>query len=196
MTFHSFSVDQRQHERFCVDIPVAVLSAEEEHAARLIDISLGGGAFESAARPTPGERVVIYLGRTERLEGVVIRRFRSGFAAHFQLSDYKRDRLAAFIRRAAAGRAPDDEPPSAVLRRSDNAATCRYADGAVETCVVKDASIVGASVKAARKPIVGEAVTIGRSKAVVVRHTRDGFAVEFPEYWRTVSPWRGWMTPA
>jgi hypothetical protein len=46
-------------------------------------------------------------------------------------------------------------------------------------CRIIDLSLSGAALAAEIKPLVGEAVILGRVQARVVRHLEEGFAIEF-----------------
>ena len=55
----------------------------------------------------------------------------------------------------------------------------RGADGRVQPGTIIDLSMTGAAISVPDRPAVGEAVTIGKRRATVVRHLENGFAVTF-----------------
>ena len=56
-----------------------------------------------------------------------------------------------------------------------------FADGHTETCLVIDMSASGVAVSAETQPAIGTPLAVGRTVGRVVRHFREGFAVQFIE---------------
>jgi PilZ domain len=54
-------------------------------------------------------------------------------------------------------------------------------EGIAITCRVLDVSISGASVGTEARPEIGAEVVLGKLRAVVVRHHRDGIGVRFKD---------------
>jgi len=197
MTYLAQTFDQRRFKRIDVELPVRFLLGEAQHAARVTNMSLGGAAFSTRVRPRIGARIVAYIDRLERFEGVVVRLFRRGFAIQFSLPDAKRKRVADILMLIAN----KIDPANALGRRrtarmntKNDVCACVFGDGGAENCRISDISIMGASIMSRRRPRIGSTVRFRQSEARVVRHTKGGFAVEFPEYWRNISPWQSWRT--
>ncbi|MEQ8745494.1 PilZ domain-containing protein [Pyruvatibacter sp.] len=157
-----------------------------EYPARLRDVSAAGcflamDAF--ATRPAPHDRVVVYIDRLGRFEGLVSRSTEEGFALAMEMTGAKRERLAVTLERIAKG----DEAALDEIRRhprvdaADKPTTLRLANGSTGSCRIIDMSLSGASVETNLRPTIGVFVDVGRMHGRVVRHHENGFAVEFAE---------------
>jgi PilZ domain len=59
--------------------------------------------------------------------------------------------------------------------------TVIFADGNYATCFVIDMSVTGAAVSTEAQPEIGTPLAVGSCVGRVVRHLREGFAVQFVE---------------
>lgn len=160
--------------------------------ARLINISVGGAAIGHTVRPAIDSGIIVYIENLDRFEGRVVRLFRRGFGIQFDMGDRKRQRLADAIEAMSNG-AP--KPTAAHERRGvkrvsgeGDSILCRLDNGDTVECEIIDCSVANASLRCAARPFLGSEVRIGQSRARVIRHTKDGFAVEFADYWNARPP--------
>lgn len=179
--------EQRRFERFGFDLGVRFMAGEiAGENARLVDISAGGAAVRHHARPSLGRNVIAYVEGLDRFEGHVARLFRRGFAIEFTMSDRKRQRLTTAIA-ALSGKdgLENFADRRAVARICGEGETvlCRLDNGEAVECKIIDCSIANANLRAAVRPFIGAGIRVGLSRATVVRHTHEGFAVEFSDYW-------------
>jgi hypothetical protein len=130
-----------------------------------------------------GERVISYFGEFGKLDGWIRETVKGGFVFELALSQDMREQLAskmswldkqqkeAVIDVRAQERIVPVNPHSELV----------FADGHTETCLVIDMSASGVAVSAETQPAVGTPLAVGRTVGRVVRHFREGFAVQFIE---------------
>ena len=70
---------------------------------------------------------------------------------------------------------------SARLTVGEIAHSFALASGQIHACDIVDIALSGISIKSDARPAIGERVFFGKSAAVVVRHTKVGFAVAFSD---------------
>jgi hypothetical protein len=124
---------------------------------------------------------VAYLDHIGRVEGKITRLLDNGFAMTVSATPRKRDKLAAQLTWLANRQIlnlPEDRRHDRIVPRNSTA-ILKFDDGRSLTCRIIDLSLSGAALAAEIKPLVGEAVTLGRVQARVVRHLEEGFAIEF-----------------
>lgn len=128
-----------------------------------------------------GERVVAYLDHIGRVEGKITRLLDNGFAMTVGATPRKRDKLAAQLTWLANRQIlnlPEDRRHDRIVPRNPMS-VLKLENGREMACRIIDLSLSGAALAAESKPLIGEAVTLGRVQARVVRHLEDGFAIEF-----------------
>lgn len=163
-----------------------LLDDGSEHGGHVSNISIGGMAISSEARPAPGSSIIAYVQDLGRLEGLVSRTDKDGFAVRLTLSAMRRDKLEERLgsgsgaKAAHGGRRHQRETTSGVTR-------IQRADGRELPCRVIDLSLGGVSVETAEWPPLGEQVLVGKMRGRVVRHHEMGIAIEFVE----IPPSRG-----
>ena len=86
-----------------------MLENRREFPCQVIDMSPAGMAVIAPVSGGVGERVIAYVDRIGRLEGIISRVFDNGFAMDFTATARKRDRLAARLA-SLAERAMVDRP--------------------------------------------------------------------------------------
>ena len=173
--------DRRLFDRFRLDLPARFLSGGQEHGgAVLLDVSAAGAALRARQRPRVGEDVVIYADAGIRLAGRVVRWFAQGFAIRFEPNASRIERMLVRLGlKTPAARA------AAIVPEPGEGPRCRRADGTPIDGTVTSVSVVGVSVASRERPALGTPVVIGRAEGSVVRHTAEGFTVEFDGYWDT-----------
>lgn len=158
-----------------------MLEDRSEHPCQVIDMSPGDVALRADRPGELGEKVIVYLDHIGRVEGVVTRLFRDGFAMTILASERKRDKLAAQLTWLANRHEldlPEDRRHERITPRNP-LSTLRLDDGKEYRCRIIDLSLSGAAIEIEVKPALGAAVTLGAMRGRVVRHFEDGVAIEF-----------------
>lgn len=174
--------DRRMHNRVKVSIfGRYMLPNRQEFPCQTIDMSPGGVALAAPVKGQIGDRVVAYLDTLGRIEGRIVRHLQDGFALELNTTISKRDKLADqltwFANRSALG-LPEDRRHERIVP-SKPGAVMTLKDGSTEDVIIVDVSLSGAAIKSESKPPMYEIVTIGETRARVIRHFADGIAVEF-----------------
>jgi hypothetical protein len=178
--------ERRRHNRSQMSLTVRFLLHDgTEHAGVVTNVSIGGMAIVSAAKPAAGSIIIAYVQDLGRLEGVVSRTQVDGFAVRLTLSALRREKLEERLGMAY-------KPAGIEGRRHEREATkgitkVQRSDGREIDCRVIDLSLGGVSIAASEWPPLGEQVMVGKMRGRVVRHHEQGFAIEFTE----IPPSRG-----
>ncbi|MFO1186403.1 MAG: PilZ domain-containing protein [Alphaproteobacteria bacterium] len=171
--------DQRRFRRIQLSVPVKFLESGEEREGTLLDISAGGLALSSEARPDLGAPIVLYVDNLGRVEGKVVRHIEQGFAVEFAASNAKRERLAdRLVWISNRNGQPEDAPRPIALAHRDKPRFIMH-DGREVECKVLDMSVNGVWLQVNVKPPLGEEVTIGRMRGRISQHHATGIAIEF-----------------
>jgi hypothetical protein len=158
-----------------------MLEDRSEHPCQIVDMSPGDAALRANHPGQLGEKVIVYLDHIGRVEGVVTRLFRDGFAMTILASERKREKLAAQLTWLANRHEldlPEDRRHDRIAPRNP-LSKLRLDTGEEYRCRIIDLSLSGAAVEVATKPELGAAVTLGAMRGRVVRHFDDGVAVDF-----------------
>jgi hypothetical protein len=157
-----------------------MLSDGVEFELRTQDVSAGGMFILAEVRPKLGEKVVVYLELIGGLEGEILRVTPDGFGMSFRATLRKReqiaDQLTWLINRDFLGEDGQRRDDRIRPHRIDYTLVCDEGEISVK---LLDVSRSGAAIISARQLTIGTPVTIGRTRARVVRHIPGGFAVEF-----------------
>lgn len=181
------AADRRKHRRAALKLGVRFLLADgSEHSGTVTDISLGGMAVTSDAKPQASSIVIAYVEGFGRLEGMVSRLNGRGFAVRLTLSAIKREKLEE---RLTTNKKTSPHEGRRHERESTMATATRIirSDGRSLACRVIDLSLGGVSVETAEWPALGEQVVVGKMRGRVVRHHELGIAIEFTD----IPPSRG-----
>lgn len=173
--------DRRRHRRVPLDLPARIaLPGGAEAQGQLTDASAGGARVRVRLAPRLGATIIVYADRLGRLEGRVARATRDGFVLAFPQRAARARRMADALTWIANMGPERDRRGSRRYARNEAASLVRH-DGSTTECCILDISTTGASVRidAARRPAVGEAVTVGVMAARVVRHHAEGIGVVF-----------------
>ena len=155
--------------------------ANHEQECLVLDLSCDGAGLE-LERPTDlGSCVVLQVVGLGQFEGEVVRQEERDVGIRFKSSKVLRglisEQIANYLKFGA--------PVKSSGRDSDRLKVVGIAhsfvlkSGQTHECEIVDIALCGALFKAAVQPAVGESVSFGKSAAVVVRHTKAGFAVKF-----------------
>jgi len=176
--------ERRRHQRVKVNLLGRYMLADRrEFPCQVTNMSPGGMAVLAPVAGAPGERIIAYVDHLGRLEGSIARVFENGFAMTISATVRKRDKLAAQLTWLANRdilNLPEDRRHGRFAPRNPFARLV-LPNGTNVGCRVIDISASGAAVAIAPelRPVVGSAVTIGKTPGRVVRHIEDGFAIEF-----------------
>ena len=174
--------DRRRHKRFTVALLGRFMrSNKQEYPCRLANISVGGAAMMSPVLVEVGEHIIAYFDHLGGLDGSVVRTFEGGLAMRIQATQHRREKLAAQIMWLLNQREFDgtDERRHERFRMANKTSSLQVAQGLVVQVRVLDVSISGASVGTEARPPVGSEVVLGKLRARVVRHHREGLGLEF-----------------
>ena len=176
--------ENRRHLRFEMNLLGRFMRADkQEYPCRLIDLSVGGGAFLAPVAVNLDERIVVYLDQIGGVDGTVVRAFDGGFALKFSASLHKREKIAAqitwLINRSELDGIEARRPGHERVTSDNKSTVMRMANDQEVNVTLADVSISGASVITNTKPPLGMQVTIGKLRALVVRHHSDGVGVQF-----------------
>ena len=153
----------------------------QEFPCVTIDASPGGFAFGTEAPVALGEKIIAYIAQIGRVQGVVRRQFRGGFAIAVTLPALKRDKFADQLtwlaNRQALGM-PEDRRHERLVPNAPHS-TLTSPNGREILCKIVDISRSGAAIAAAHAPEVGAMVTLGKTRGQVVRQFTGGVAIEF-----------------
>jgi hypothetical protein len=179
------SRDQRSSERIAVRLSGKLFVPAEQSTldCTIINLSLGGAGIYCAEPPPLDAFVVLYVDGFGRFEGVTTRYVQGELGLKFVCKDAKRKRLEqdleAFVRDGMTG-----VTRLRRHRRSDGAPQIESftgADGSAVKCQVVDISLQGAMLKTKMRPLIGEVIRLGETRAWVVRHYEEGVGVQFQE---------------
>ena len=174
--------DRRSHKRVHVDLLGRfMLENQQEFPCRVDNISPGDVAVLTPVEPRADERIILYVEQVGRLEGMVKRRFRGGFAVVFQATDRKREKLAAQLTWLANRHElslPEDRRHERIQPRKSTIDLV-LEDGRRYSVRILDLSMSGAAVSCAVRPANGSRVLLGTMQGRVVRQLEEGVAIEF-----------------
>ncbi|MGH1570832.1 PilZ domain-containing protein [Methylobacterium sp. P31] len=176
------AADDRRHQRVRVAVLGRyMLSDRREYPCQTLDMSPGGVRLTCAVQGEVGERVVLYLEHIGRIEGVIARLCKGGFAVQLNATPRKRDKLASQLTWLAnreilglpEGRSHERLVPTqtAVVLRLDGGREIRAR--------VIDISMSGVAISCPAALPLGCAVTVGSTPGRLVRYFEGGFGVQF-----------------
>ena len=181
--------DRRRRERRYFETRVRFLTPDGvEHLGALKDISPIGLGIATDQRPALEARVIVYIDRIGRFEGLVVRHDEEGFGVQMLLSDTKLDRLEKAIERFFLNEYPDAESSDRRVGVNDRRSSGRCSidldeifgvrmDGERFKCSILNISLTGIEVSTPAHLDLGEEVRIGAVRGIVVRSTGRGYAI-------------------
>jgi hypothetical protein len=175
-------LEQRRHQRVKVTILGRYMLADKrEYPCQTLDMSVGGVSLFAPVRGALGERVIVYLDQLGRVEGLIARHTKNGFALSMSLPLMKREKLAEqltwLVNRDALGMEEDRRHDRVTPRATRT--VLRLPDGEAHPVKLIDISLSGAALATEIQPALGSSVVIGQTNGKVVRHFMGGIAVEF-----------------
>ncbi|GGD90507.1 pilus assembly protein PilZ [Aureimonas endophytica] len=175
-----------QERRHYHRIPLSLLGRfmledRSEYPCRLKDMSPGDVALLTPARARLGEHVILYVDQLGRFEGKVKRLFAGGFALAVEMTERKREKLAAqltWLANRSELNLPEDRRHER-LQPHNPVVQMVLEDGRKYQVRIIDLSLSGAALQAEVRPAVGSRILLGHTQSRVVRLLEEGFAVEF-----------------
>jgi hypothetical protein len=174
--------DRRRHARVKLALLGRyMLNNRQEYPCQTVDFSPGGIALIAPVRGAIGERVVCYFEHIGRIEGEVVRHTQPGFVITINATPRKRDKLASQLTWLANRHElglPEDRSHERIIPVYKTV-KLRLDEGIELQGRLIDVSISGAGIALDARPAVGLGLVIGKTPARVVRHFKDGIAVQF-----------------
>jgi hypothetical protein len=176
--------DKRRFQRVGVSFSGRyMLPSRREGACQILDMSPGGLSLLASERPQPGDRVVVYIDKIGRFEGVAKRLTEGGFAISVELPPARRedlaDRLTWFANRELLQREADDARAHERVIPLRRRTMLTLPDGRAVVARIRDLSNSGVSLETGESAAIGAKIVVGRSPASVVRLFPGGFAAAF-----------------
>ncbi|WFR96830.1 PilZ domain-containing protein [Rhizobium tumorigenes] len=175
-------MDQRTFQRVPINMQGRLMLANyDEFECMVVDMSPGDLYVTCEGRPRANERVIAYIDHLGRVEGLVISVDSRGFNMSINATDRKREKLAAQLTWLANKHElglPEDRRHDRLTPKSATV-ELTLEDGSVYNCRLMDLSLSGAAVDVEARPALGMAVRLGNMRGRVVRHFREGVAIEF-----------------
>lgn len=158
-----------------------MLPNHDEFDCMAVDMSPGDVVFSCDARPRAGERIIAYVDHVGRIEGTVSRLSENAFVIKINATDRKREKLAAQLTWIANKHElglPEDRRHDRLAPRKTRT-DITLEDGSKHVCRIIDLSLSGAAVDTESRLPLGTPILLGSMKGRVVRHFREGLAIEF-----------------
>ena len=179
--------DNRRHARVKLSLLGRyMLNNRQEYPCQTVDFSPGGLALVAPVRGAIGERIVCYFEHIGRIEGEVVRHTAPGFAMVINATPRKRDKLASQLTWLANRHElglPEDRTHERIVP-VHKTVNLQLDEGIALKGRLIDVSLSGAGIAVDVRPTIGLGLIVGSTPARVVRHFKDGIAVQFN---RTIS---------
>ncbi|HEY2009004.1 MAG TPA: PilZ domain-containing protein [Rhizomicrobium sp.] len=174
--------NRRKHERSAVSLDgrLFVPAEESEQPCQVVDLSAGGARVICEDVPPCTTYVILYVNGFGRFPAITTRYSDGAIGMRFDMTEHKRARLTrqikAYLEAGIVG--------VTNLRRYKRAlvpaqGTFLREDGQEVACMIRDFSLQGLFVETNIRPPLGEMISIGHHKGRVVRHERNGVAIQF-----------------
>jgi hypothetical protein len=174
--------NRREHERSQVELDgqLFVPAEESEQPCRIVDLSAGGARVVCEDVPPCTTYVILYVDGFGRFPAVTTRYSDGAIGMRFDMTEHKRKKLTqqikAYLTAGIVG--------VTNLRRYKRVnvpteASFVREDGQEVACAIRDFSLQGVFVETSVRPPVDEVISIGHHKGRVMRHEKNGIAVQF-----------------
>jgi hypothetical protein len=179
--------DKRTRKRARLKVKGTIFFPDKECEAScsVLDMSPDGAGLKSACSAALGTNIVLYVEGLGRFEGIIIRRDRLHVGVKFNYSKLTRERIAEqiamYMELGPSLYTSMRSRPRLTVKKMVHSFALELGAGEKQACDVVDITFIGASLKTDTRPAIGERVIFGKTPAVVVRHTEDGFAISFGE---------------
>ena len=170
-----FGAERRRFQRVRINVfGRYMLSDGQECPCYVSNMSPGGMALLTEIGGRPGDRVSLSIMSGDLKASS--RRFQDGFALAISATKHKRDKLAAQLTWLANRSVlPDHQRRHQRITPRDPAAHVTLPNGFNFSCRVNDISQSGAGIASDQRPEIGVLVTVGKTRARVVRYIEGGF---------------------
>lgn len=158
-----------------------MLEDRREVPCQTLDMSPGNMAIVTPIIGSVGERAVANVDHVGRIEGEIARTFEGGFAMTLNTTARNREKLAAKLTWLANRHElelPEDRRHDRIVPEIP-VAGITLPDERIVHYPILDLSLSGASFASHTKPPIGALIRIGALHATIIRHSDEGFAVEF-----------------
>jgi hypothetical protein len=184
-------VERRTDARIVLNLPGRFKLASRRDTAgqrrefpcRAVNLSCHAVTLATPINGEVGERVIAQIEQFGKLEGPIMHAMQGGFVVEIIAQRRDRERLATKIEWYEKFKNHDVANQRDTLRimPKDPYSTLVFADGTTIECIVLDVSASGTAVMADIVPEIGTPVAVGKLVGRVIRHFRDGFAVQFAQ---------------
>lgn len=182
-----FAYGDDRYKRYAVAVLGRFMRADKtEYPCKLTKISVADATLAAPVDCDLGERIVVYVDHIGGLEGRVSRNIEGGFVINLDITEHKREKLAAQLIWYLNQHELDLDttrrhPRYEMVNKSSK---LLLPDAGEVTVQLIDVSISGASVRTDQRPPVGTPAQLGKLRARVVRHHSKGIALEFVDIQR------------
>ena len=176
--------ERRTFPRFALTLAgMCSLAGGADVPCTVMDMSMGGVALRTEVDPTVGEAVIVALPQIGLLRGRVARVFAGGFAVAFEQGRAQRERVASYLTWVVASRLDPELEERAFERIVPFRRVVAISVAGKPTVAARivDMSRSGVALTATATVSLGDPVTVGGTRAVVVRLLEGGFAARFVE---------------
>jgi PilZ domain len=184
-SWFDLSNDRRTQRRARIEVQGTLFFPEENYEEKclVLDLSPDGAGLKSSCSAALGTQVVLLVQGLGRYEGTLVRHNRIHVGVQFKYSEAMRARVAEKIATYLEFGSSRTTPTRTHVRIAVGAMRRQFVldSGETNDCEIIDIALSGIAFKASVRPSVGESLFFGKSAAVVVRHTKDGFAVAFSD---------------
>ncbi|HHN68141.1 MAG TPA: PilZ domain-containing protein [Thermopetrobacter sp.] len=157
-----------------------MLADFSEHACRVSGFTATQACLHTDVEAGIGTRVIAYFDNIGRIEGVLAEKTPDGYVLRFDISEQRREKIAARLRwLREGGERGIDQRRHPRFKPRDGKSALKMPDGREYPCEVLDISVSGASVRTQVLPAIGSLVMLGRMKGRVVRYHAEGIGIEF-----------------
>jgi len=169
----------RKHARVPVALEGAAFAAGIAQECQVLDLSQGGARLQLRKPIAPQEELNLYIKGFGRFRAQVVRSSENEMSVRFSVDNETVSGLLGSLANYVKGIDTAQTKERKEVRVAISSATvCRTADGAEFPCEIIDISLRGMALRIAERPRIGSRVTVGGTKARVVRHHSMGFAVQ------------------
>jgi hypothetical protein len=154
----------------------------QERPCETVAASLDAISLRAASRGKPGSWVFIQLDLFDRVEGRVTRHTPEGFVVTLYLDEVHRAKITTRLHHLVH-RSGSSASQRRDVRIVPVAPLCcvTFPDGTRHDVKIIDVSRSGVALRSIFCPPIRSRLSVGSRGATVVRHIREGFAVEFDE---------------
>jgi signal transduction histidine kinase len=179
----NLAIEKRRQPRAELGLKGRLFVPERDSEADclVLDFSPDGAGLKCSASAPVGTRVVLYVPCFGRFEGKVVRRDRVRLGIEFQSSKVKRERTLEQLAEFVSYGGTVQEPARRKFRSKEIPSLKHFIaeDGTRVDCEILDIGLAGASFRTEARPAIGATLAFGETAGRVVRHTKNGIAVEF-----------------